>query len=269
MKSKRRVLPQLIIILLCAGNGFGQQVKMSALPVTRSGFIDKLKQLKTTNANATVEQLAAVANELVDKNGLPFSISFDAATCERLRKVKEQLKDPNAPLKLGATLKSVDADGAALSLPEPLFASKECGDCFVELPLLQVTDKDFITKVLGQNVKFHLPANFFTNDVLLLSDDGKTVKRRWRVPFSAVPIGVSHDENVIYLGFSEPELKDMSIAVFGEGVFQIASRNEAEASGKGSKLLESFTAGQNKFATMKFKHWEKTFLIAFRAPCER
>jgi len=266
MKVRSVILP-LALGLTSIGITFGQQVKMSALPVTRSEFVDKLKKLKAGNLKATPEELVAAANELVEKDGIPFAISFDAGTCERIRKVKEQLKDPNAPLKLGATLKSVDADGAALSLPEPRFATKECGDCFVELPLLSVTDNDFITKVLGQNVRFHLPSNFFTNDILLLSDDGKTVKRRWRVPFASVPIGVSYDENVVYLSFNEPELADLAIAVFGEGVFQIASRSEAEASGKASLLPESFTAGQNRLSVTKFQQWEKKFLIAYKPPC--
>lgn len=263
----RGIILSLAVGLALVGVTLGQQVKMSALPVTRSDFVDKLKKLKASNPKATTEELLAAANDLVDKDGIPFAISFDAATCERLRKVKEQQKDPNAPLRLGATLKSVDADGAALSLPEPKFAAKECGDCFVELPLLSVTDKDFITKVLGQNIRFQLPANFFTNDVLLLSDDGKAIKRRWRVPFASVPIGVSYDENVVYLSFPETELSDLAIAVFGEGVFQISSRSEAEASGKASALTESFTAGQNKLSIAKFQQWEKKFLIAYKPPC--
>lgn len=263
----RSIILSLAIGLTFVGVTLGQQVKMSALPVTRSEFVDKLKKLKAGNSKATPDELIAAANELVDKDGIPFAISFDAATCEKLRKAKEQLKDPNGPLTLGATLKSVDADGAALSLPEPKFAAKECGDCYVELPLLSVTDSDFITKVLGQNIRFHLPSNFFTNEVLLLSDDGKTLKRRWRVPFSSTPIGVSYDENVIYLGFPEPELSDIAIAVFGEGVFQIAPRAEAEASGKPSPLSESVPAGQNKLAVAKFQQWEKAFLIAYKPPC--
>ncbi len=252
----------LVIALTSGSVTLGQQVKMMPLPVTRSGFIDKLKQLKASNSKATAEEIIAAANELVDKDGIPFAISFDAATCEKLRKAKEQIKNPNGPLKLGATLKSVDADGAALSLPEPRFAAKECGDCYVELPLLSVTDKDFITKLLGQNIRFQLPSNFFTNDVLLLAADGRTIKRRWRVPFASVPIGVSHDENVIYLGFPEPELSDLAIAVFGEGVFQIASRTEAEASGKASTLLDA------KIKTIKFQQWEKSFIIACSPPCQ-
>lgn len=260
-----------VIILFIFGFGlhnvFAQKVVMSAFPVTRSDFTNKLKQIKAGNPKATPEELVTSANELIDKEGIPFAISFDAATCERLRKVKEQLKDPNAPLKLGATLKSVDADGAALSLPEPRFATKECGDCFVELPILQVTDQDFVTKVLGQNIKFHLPANFFTNYAYLLNADGIAIKRRWRIPFGSAPIGVSHDENVLYLGFAEPELSDLSLAVFGEGVFQIASRAEAEEGGKGALLKEKHDINNNKFSQIKFDRWSKSYLIAYRDPC--
>lgn len=250
--------------MFCAAAS-AQKVTISALPITRSEFVEKIKALKKANPQWTAEQFAEAANTLIDKDGLPFAISFDAATCERLRKVKAELKDPNAPLRLGATLKSVDADGAALALPEPRFASTDCGDCYVELPLLQVTDRDFITKLMGVNIRFHLPANFYTNEALLLDADGKTVKRRWRIPYRSVPIGVTHDENVIYLGFSETELSELSLAVFGEGLYQIATRAEAEDGGKGVELAPEVSSPLG--SKIKFDRWSKTYVVGFKKPC--
>lgn len=266
MNINPRIGVFVFILLFALTPMSAQQVKMSALQVTRSEFTNKIKELRSANAKLTPAEFAEAANALMDKDGLPFTMSFDANTCQRLRSVKQQQKDPNAPLRLGATLKSVDAEGASLALPEPQFASTECGDCFVELPLLQVTDKDFITKLMGANIRFQLPSNFYTNEAVLFDTDQVTVKRKWRIPFRSVPIGVSHDENVLYLGFNEPELADLSLLIFGEGVFQIGTRVEAEEGGKG-RSVDPAAATSNGLSKIKFERWSKTYVIGFRKPC--
>ncbi|HUR96622.1 MAG TPA: hypothetical protein VMZ26_01015 [Pyrinomonadaceae bacterium] len=243
-----------------------QQYKLAPLKVTRSTFIEQVKALRAANPKMTPEDLVAAANALLDKNGVNFAISFDAATCDRLRKVKSEQKDPTVPLTIGATLKSVDAEGAALALPEPLLQPFHNCNCYIELPLLQVTDSDFIAVISGRNIKFHMPANFSTFEAKLL--DPKTegpVKRKWRIPFRGSPVGVSNDENVLYLAFPDPELSDISFAVFGEGVFQIATRAEAEDGGKG-KLIRPSTAPSADSRT-RFDRWGKSFVVSYMPPC--
>lgn len=248
---------------------FGQMAKLAPFQVNKSTLIDQLKALKMANPKMTAAEFAEKANLLLDANGIGFAISFESATCERLKKVKEQLKDPNAPLRLGATLKSVDAEGASLALPEPLFASTECGGCYIELPLLQITEKDFITVIAGRNIRFHLPSNFHVNEAVLLdAKDQTTIKRKWRVPFRSTPIGVSHDENVVYLGFFEPDLSDLSLMVFGEGVFQITTRAEAENGGKGKMVEPPALIRSNPLnQVIRFDRWSNSYLIAFRGAC--
>jgi len=236
------------------------------MKIDQSTFAEQLKSLKAANPKMTPAEFVTKANELLDKNGVNFAISFDAATCDRIKKVKMAQKDPNAPLKLGATLKSVDADGASLSLPEPRFPSSADCNCFIELPLLQMTNVDFITILYGRNIKFQMPANFSTFEAFLLdAKDGKTIKRKWRIPFRGIPIGISFDENVLYLGFPDPELDDLSFAVFGEGVFQIATRSEAEDGGKG-KLIKT-AAGPTEDSRMQFDRWQKSFIVSYKSPC--
>ena len=165
----------------------------------------------------------------------------------------------------------VEADLAALALPEPLFASPECGGCYIELPILQVTDKDFITVIDGKNIRFHRPANFITNKAVLLdSMDQSTVKRTWHLPFRASPIGVSYDENVVYLGFEEAELADLSLMVFGEGLFQIGTRADAQNGGKRKLLDTSTTAGSNIMnRKIKFERWSNSYFVGFQNACSR
>lgn len=262
MKTSNAV--SVCLIFACCFVASAQQFKPAPLPVERSAFIDRLKALRAADPKMPSKEFAAAANDLLDKHGIGFAVSLDAATCERVRKVKEQQNDPSASLRLGATLRSVDADGASLTLPEPKFPSGDCG-CYIELPLLQITDKDFITVIRGRNIRFHLPTNFSSTAAELIdAKDKTTVRRKWRIPFSSVPIGVSHDGNVLYLAFDEPELIDLSLLVFGEGVFEIGTRAEAEDGGKG-KLVEIVPGGGYRFII--FERWGDSYLVRFRELC--
>ncbi|MBK8467188.1 MAG: hypothetical protein IPL32_15325 [Chloracidobacterium sp.] len=227
--------------------------------------------LKTANPKLTSQEFAEAANRLLEKNGIGFVISFDAATCEKIKNLKDQQKDPNVPIKLGATLKSVDAEGASLVLPEPHITAAECGGCYIELPILEITDKAFVTVVEGRNIKFQLPSNFYSNEAVLLdSKDKTTIKRKWRIPFRSIPIGVSYDENVLYLGFDDSELSQLSLSVFGEGVLQITTREEAENGGKG-KIIEapSSSATTSPNQVIRFDRWKNIYLVSIKKPCPR
>lgn len=248
---------------------FAQMAKLAPFEVGKSTLIEQIKAVKAANPKLTAAEFSAAANALLDKNGVTFAFSFDAATCERITKIKNERKDPSAPLRLGATLKSVDAEGAALALPEPVFASAECGGCYIELPTLQVTAKDFITVIGGRNIRFVLPANFSVNEAVLLDAKNEVlIKRKWRIPFRSTPIGVSHDENVLYFGFDEPELSDLSLMIFGEGVLQIGTRADAENGGKG-KLIEEQKSDNLLGRKIKFDRWGNSYLIGFQNACSR
>jgi len=255
-----------VIAVFSNASNVAAQFKADPLKMGQSTFVEQLKSLRAANPKMTPAELVIAANELLDKNGVNFAISFDSATCDRIKKVKSEQKDPNAPLKIGATLKSVDAEGASLSLPEPRFPSSADCNCYVELPLLQMTDVDFITIISGRNIGFHMPTNFSTFEALLLdAKDGKTIKRKWRIPFRWVPVGVSFDENVLYLAFPDPQLSDLSFLVFGEGAFQVGTRAEADAGGLG-KIIK-VAAGPTDDLRMQFDRWQKSMIVSYKKPC--
>jgi hypothetical protein len=260
------VIAGCVLAIFSTARDIPAQFKADALRLGQSTFVEQLKALRSANPQMTPSQVVTAANGLLDKTGINFAMLFDSATCERLKKVKMEQKDPNAPLKLGATLKSVDAEGAALSLPEPKFpASADC-NCYIELPMLQMTDVDFITIISERNIRFHKPANFSTHEVFLLDvKDPKTTKRKWRIPFRGVPIGISFDENVLYLAFPDPALNDLSLMVFGEGVFQIGTRAEAEQGGIGKVI--KIAGGPGDDSRVQFDRWQKSMIISYKNPC--
>ena len=267
MRSIKASIAVLVFLTIaCCVAGFAQQFKSAPLTVQRSAFIDQLKALRAADPKMPPSEFAAAANTLLDKHGIGFAVLLDATTCEKVRKAKEQTKDPSAIVTLGATLRSVDAEGASLTLPAPTVPSGDCG-CYIELPILQMTEKDFITVISGRNIRFHKPSFFSAHEALLIEPaDHNKVKLRWLIPFRGVPIGVSHDENVLYLAFPGPELADLSFLVFGEGVFQIGTRAEADEGGKGKHLNNTNSAAVDK--KVQFDRWGKSLLVSYRLPCK-
>ena len=256
----------LLSAMLLVQTAHSQMYKVAPLRVEPPTLISQLIALKSSKPRMTQTEFSDAANVLLDRSGINFAVFLDSASCDLIQKAKSKQKDPKAPLDIGATLKSVDAEGASLVLPEPQYPYSNSCNCQIELPVLQMTDADFITVVRGRNIRFHLPTTFSTSEVLLLdSRNEATVKRRWKIPFRGSPIGVSHDENVLYLAFREVELADIALAVFGEGVFQITTRAEAEDGGKGKLSMIAVTPdGENR---MRFDRWGKAFIVSFKPPC--
>jgi hypothetical protein len=245
---------------------FGQQAKIAPLPVRPSTFLNDFRTYVATNPKGSAVEKVEAANTILDKTGLDFVLFLDDATCQKVEEARRQSKDPLAPVHLSGTLRSVNADGANLALPDVQPASASCG-CHFAIPLLQFNNTEFITKILGRNIAFYVPRSVTPNFAFLVDPgDHALVKRRWAIPDRLTPIGVSFDENVLFLGFREPELGDLALAVFGEGVFQIVSREEAENGGKGVAIKKSPT---DERELISFDRWKKTFVVAFRPPCSR
>ncbi len=235
-----------------------QQVTVAPFSLSSSTIIDQLKKIKSANPAISSKELVANANSLLQTEGLNFVIAFDAATCQKIERAKKNLKTSNDPLNLRAALRSVDGEPANLQLPEASFDKSECGSCFISLPLLEVTPKDFVVKVMGRNIKFHLPQNFVVNEASLVSgESNSTPTTRWKIPFRTTPLTVSEDGNVLYLGLAEPELKDLALVVFGEGSFQFAERKDADLERKGHPLKDASkdpNVGLLKFQNTRAKH---------------
>lgn len=258
-----KIASLLLLILAVSVSASAQKVELAPLPIKSSTFVADLLAFKAANPKMPTAELVDTANQLLDKRGMNYSLSLDAATCAKVLEIKQKQKDPSAPVRLNGALKSVDGERVQLALPDAKFTSTECGSCFLEIPVLQITKTDFISIVLERNIRFELPGNFSPVKAVLLDEkDQRTVKRTWYLPERLLPIGVSHDENVLYVAFKEPALADLSLAIFTEGTFQIASRAEADEGGKGERL-QSISAT----SYVKFIRWRKTFIVGYSSPC--
>jgi hypothetical protein len=242
------------------------QATIDPLKISESGLTGEIRSMRSRKPQLSPEDLAAAADDLLAKHGIGYRFSFDDVTCERLRRAQAQQKDPSAPVKFSATLKSVGGDSATLSLPSLDLASEQCGGCQARLPVLQITEGDFVTIIQGRNIKFHLPKNFISNIVVLYdSAEANRVERTWRVPFRSMPIGISHDGEALYLAFPESELADLALVVYEEGVFGIITRAEAEDGGKGKKVAAA--RDQTGEQRIRFDRWGRSYVVGYRTSC--
>ena len=271
MTRFRHLLRYFAFIAFLSAPVSGQMVSMSAFDIAPPTVLSDVKTLRAANPKMTPTELVDTANKLLEKQGIGFTFSFDEATCLAIDKSIKSMKNPPPRLNLRTKLRSVGAEPATLTLPPADFANNECSKCSVTLPILELTDKEFVALMLGHNIKFHFPVNFIVSEAFLVDEkDLITVKKKWRIPFRSVPLGVSYDENVLYLGFFEPELKDISLAVFGEGGFQFATGEEAESNGKGTLLKEFPKDPANpNVSFLRFENRGLKQVVKYSNPCGR
>lgn len=258
-----------LVSLSAAANA--QQVTVKPFSVVQSNLINDLKTAKTANPKMTTEEFVKTANLLLEKQGMNFVVAFDANTCLKISQAIAGLKDKTAPLNLRTALKSPVGENANLLLPEVNFSKNECVPCFVQLPIMEATAKDFVTQAEGKNIKFFLPSNFILNEALLVDEkDLTTVKMRWKIPFRTTPLSVSDSGNILYLGLPDPELKDLALMAYGsEGLYQFCAKSEIDADKKGA-LLKDFPKNANNpnLAFIKFTGGETNQIIKFSTACE-
>lgn len=258
-----------LAVLIFVSNNLAQQARINPFAVQSSGLVGELKSFKIANPQVSAEDFMKTANTLLETKGLNFAIAFDAATCQKIKQAKNNLKDPNTPLNLRTAIKSISGEAASLALPEPLFGEAECFTCYIYLPILQIADGNFVTIIDNKNVGFSLPANFTFNEVTLLGEDSLTVKRKWRIPTRLKPVSVSDDGKLLYLEFFEPELRDLVLLAFSEGVYQFDLRKNLDAEVK-SETLESVpkNADTANFSLIKFTREGKSQTIKFPTYCQ-
>ncbi len=218
----------------------GQQLKMDPFDIAPPVLIEDLKKLRVEKPDLKPEELVEAANELLEKRGLPFNFLLDNNSCSIIEKAKSTES-------VRMKLQTVGADPTDLKVPPVTFSSSKTCPCSITLPVFEITDNDLIALMLGTNIKFQRPKVFRTFEVFLVDNNDPSIKKkRWNTPFYSEPLGVSYDGNVLYLALPDTELKDLSLAVFSEGVFQFATLAEAKSNGVAKKLADSLIRFDNR-----------------------
>ena len=248
---------------------FGQAT-INPFQVSSSTLFEDLLKFKSENPKISAEKLAEQANILLQKKGLNFVFAFEQNICQKITDAREKQKDKSQPVKLNATLKSVEAETAKIILPDVSFDKSECGKCFIQMPLFEFSGKDFITSVEGRNIKFFTPPNFLFNDAFLVNEQNpSTVVRQWKVPFRTVPLGVSDDGKLLYLELPFKELNELTLIIYDEGGFQFYAKSELDLSAKSVDLKNTVKESVSPdTAFIKFTKGEKTQVLKYNSSCQ-
>ena len=239
---------------------------LSPFSTNESALLREIKTFRLAEPALPTEQFVARANSLLSSMGIEYYLQIDRATCDKL--LAERAKDLKKKVNLLATLQSVGGEKTKLSLPEPLFELTGCPGCFLRFAMLELTSDTFVTKVQDHNIKFALPSGVVSTQVWLVDPANEAnILSLWRIPGRLMPIGVSHDQNVLYLGFDDPVLKDLALSVFTEGTFEFTSRAEAETGGIGVQLVRSERDKTTGRARIEFNRWKKRLVVSYPATC--
>jgi hypothetical protein len=183
--------------------------------------------------------------------------------------LKKKQKTPTAPITLNAKLNSFEGEKANITLP-PVRFGKAVNTCFSLLPLLEVTQNDFVTFIENRTVKFYKPENFNFNEIVLV--DNKTYKtnvRSWKVPFCARPLSVSEDGKMLYLNLPANELDELVLIAYDEGTIQFYAKKDIDLTEKGI-TLESLPKTLNlpNVSFISFGTGEKQRILKLSNSCE-
>lgn len=248
---------------------FSQKATINPMSVKPSTLIEEIRNIKNSNPQISAEELAKSANLIFDKKGFNYAFAFRDDICQKIDQVRKTQKDPAAPLNIRAKLNSVAGDATVITLPEAKTDQNECRRCFVQLPVWEATEKDFVTFIQNINVKFYLPPDLALNEIALVDNANlNAVVRRWKVPYRAAPLSISDDGKILYLALPEADLSDLAIMIFDEGMLQFCSRKDVDAEKKGA-LLKDFPrdAANPNLAFMEFKSGETKQTIRFIQAC--
>jgi hypothetical protein len=251
-----------LVGMLAAATSYSQ-FTVSPFEAKRSELVSQIKALKVTEPGIKPDDLARRSNELLTKTGLGFTINVEPQACAQIKTLMDAQRAAKKTGHLVLKLPSIGGDAAPIVLPDPQFPSSSCKTCSIELPLLELTESNFVMLLMGQNIKFAKPAWMIPASVELEQNVSAATPLRWNVPLAGEPIGITEDETVIYLALPDPDLMDLAVAVFREGVFEITTREEA--TGKSKRIeLPPLPDGRMR---AEFDRGKQRSVVIYRQPC--
>jgi len=230
--------------------------------VSSSNILVELAHLEKKQSEISPKELAAFANELLDKRG--FDYRFDI--CDILSERERQSSEAAIP----ASYTLAQRNGKQQDFKFIVAGGGEglCGECMTSLPAVQVTAKEMVLIAEGKRFRVRRPASFTLDKVELVDAGMKKVSRTWQLPYQTIPIGISPDSLKLYLEFfTQYKLDGLVLELSEDGA--IAFRDRSEVKFVEGKLVEDHPKDPDNayLSFIRFDTGNKAFIIRFSAPC--
>ena len=230
--------------------------------VSPSNILSDIADRKKKQPGITSKELAAYANELLEKKG--FDYEFDA--CDLLSARDRKSTTPSFHKRYNVSL----TGGQKLRLDFDVLNPEEsmCGECWVHIPSRQVTEHEMHLTAEGKSYRVRRTPAFSLDEAQLVDSSLKKVLRKWVVPFQIVPTGISADGTKLYLEHWSQDPADGLVLELSEDG-RLAFRERAGLELKEGTWIEDFPKDPNNayLSYMKFEVGNKTYIIRFTAPC--
>lgn len=249
---------------------FGQQVKIEAFSIERSDLIEQLKQKKKDSPKVVASDLADYANDLLAKTGLNFEFGLSPEICKAIADKKARTKaQQNPAFGITARFNQERGEPVAIKFSDIATDIDACGTCAVEMPVITISDKDFVTIIQGLNIKLQLSPDISLEKVELIDNQNlKNVVRSWQMPFQTTPIGVSEDKTILYLELPIAELSDLALQIYGTGAIQFAAKKDLNLKDEAKMLKDAPKDSNNSYLSyITFGAGAAKKTLRFSAPC--
>ena len=249
------------------GSGAEESSKHKPKIIT-STILDDLQKRKKERLDLSPRELAAYANTILEPKG--FNYDFDA--CEILEVNGKSTGRDALPLKSPETFsyKMAQSDGRDVTFHITADGGDGmCGECFFQIPALQVTREEILIVAEGEQYWLKRPKAFILDKAELVDDTMQNVLRTWQLPYQTVPAGISPDGSKIYVEFYEgQELGELILELSEDGKLRFKARSDVDLQGEGEWVEDHPQDPENTYLSfMRFVVGGKTYIIKFTAPC--
>lgn len=233
------------------------------LVVTPSNVLSGVAQRKQQQPAIIASELAQYANELVEKRGFDYNFDVCRAVQQRFR-----TKAPTWTVRNNLSL----SDGRKLSVEfeveNPAEPEALCGECYTQIPSVQVTKHELLLVADGKQYRFRRPATFILDQAELVDASMKKVLRTWQLPYQTVPIGISADGEKLYLHIYQYELDDLVLELSESGKVAFRARAEIGLRDEGEWIENLPThAAKTRLGFRRYQAGNKKYIIRFDPPC--
>lgn len=234
-------------------------------PIIRpSNILDAVTNQVKNQPNIPPRELAAYANKLLAEKG--FDYEFDV--CEIIG--IEQLRRTPLPSTITYSYTMTQLVGGKIPLR---FTSRNpgagaCGECFSQIPILQITQQEMLIVSEGKRYRLKRPADFGLDEAALVDETMKKVLRTWQLPYQTVPEGISADGKKLYLALYAEQLNSIVLELSEDGKAQFKARSDVNLQSGGETIENHPKDPGNAYLTfMRFNVGGKKYIIKFSAPC--